>query len=684
MSFELSDLGYKIFYDRYALKDTHKDFYPGDQVLVITDKDSGQRELGYVVHNNNHVSANPADWNRYAVKIGDEIKDYHKDLVEKPIETPTEAAWRVANAVASVESSDSNTPFASDFRSEQERWANKFFGIMNDWKFIPAGRIWAAAGNPAPLTYFNCYVLPSPKDSRSGIVDTLKQMIEIMSRGGGVGINLSTLRPKKAIVRGVNGHSSGAVSWGGMYSYGTGLIEQGGSRRGALMLILDDWHPDILDFIDSKREAGKITNANISVGISDEFMEAVKNDESWDLIFPDTSSKHYDLEWDGDIKKWAENSLLREHYGIKIYKTVSARLLWRKIIESAWASAEPGIWFRGKSNRASNSWYYDELICTNPCGEMPLPAWGVCNLGSINLAKFVDKGEVDWQGLQDTIKIAVRFLDDAIDATPYFYDENEAQQKKERRIGLNTMGLAEMLIKLQLRYGSDESVDFINRLYELIARTAYIASWEIAQEKGSFPAFDHMKYLDSGYMKSMPEIVRGLISNGGIRNAVLLTQAPNGTTGTMVGTSTGIEPFFSFKWLRKSRLGVHEENMEIAQDWLQYHPGEPLPPYFTTAMQLSPEEHVKVQAAIQRWVDSAISKTVNCPGEYTTEQVAKVYELMYDLGCKGGTIYRDKSRSEQILMIPQGEECPECHKATLVNESGCETCSNCGYSLCKL
>lgn len=661
MAFPLTELGEKIFLDRYALKDMDRKLEVGDTVLVITDKDTGQREIGEVGY---RVGPN------INIKFEDRsTKNFHIDQCERPIETPADAAWRVANAVASAESPDNHII-----------WRNKFMDAMNDWKFIPAGRIWAGAGDPE-RTYFNCYVLPSPHDSRGGIIDTFRQMTEIMSRGGGVGINLSTLRPRKAIVRGVNGRSSGAVSWGGLYSYGTGLIEQGGSRRGALMLILEDWHPDILEFIDAKKEAGKITNANISVGISDEFMTAVANNDVWDLVFPDTSDPDYDYDWHGDIDEW-ENKLKRK---VIVYKTVKARELWNKIVESAWASAEPGIWFKGQSNRFSNSFYYPKgkLQGTNPCGEQPLPEWGVCNLGAINLSKFVKDGGVDWSDLGDTVATAIRFLDDVIDTTPYFYYENERQQKAERRIGLNTMGLADMLIQLGIRYGSDESITFIDDLYSFIARKAYSTSSDLAVEKGKFPLYKE-DILNSGYMRQLPEYLRLVIKRQGLRNVTLLTQAPNGTIGTMVGTSTGIEPFFSFKWFRKSRLGVHEENMEIAQEWLQNNPGKVLPEYFVTAMQLSPREHVQVQAAIQRWVDSAISKTVNCPNDYTIDQVAEVYELMYELGCKGGTIYRDNSRTEQVLIIPEGEECPTCHEKTLIKESGCETCSNCGYSVCKL
>jgi ribonucleoside-diphosphate reductase alpha chain len=294
-------------------------------------------------------------------------------------------------------------------------------------------------------------------------------------------------------------------------------------------------------------------------------------------------------------------------------------------------------------------------IVVHNCGEQGLPAWGVCNLGAINLAKFYDaaKHDVQWEELGQTVRYSVRFLDNVIDATPYFFDENRDQQGRERRVGLNTMGVAELMIRLGIRYGSDESVAWLDKLYEFIATHSYEASIGIAKEKGAFPAFDATQFNQSGFMQSMPAKIREEVAKHGIRNVTLLTQAPNGTIGTMVDTSTGIEPFFSWTYYRKSRLGLHEQNVPLAEEWLQAHPGQPLPDFFVTAMQLTPEEHVRVQAAIQRWVDSSISKTCNVPNNYSVEDVRKLYEFMYDSGCKGGTIYRDGSRDEQVLMLKE-------------------------------
>jgi ribonucleoside-diphosphate reductase alpha chain len=630
----LSELGEKIFLDRYAIKDAKKDtLVAGDTVVVCVNLKTGQREIGI---------AEEVDRETRQVKVrlrDGSIEERAIEHVDKPLETvPEQMFERIAKHIASVE----KTPEA------QAEWEGKFRELMDNWKYVPAGRIFTGAGTGQNLTYYNCYVIPSPKDSRGGIFETLGQMAEIMSRGGGVGINVSSLRPRYAYVKGVNGRSSGSVSWASLYSFVTGLIEQGGSRRGALMLILNVWHPDVIDFINAKREAGKITNANISVGVTDDFMKAVKENADWDLVFPDSSDPLYEAHWDGNMAKWKQ-------IGGKIikHKTVKAADIWDNIISSAWASAEPGVYFIDRANYFSNSWYFAPLPCTNPCGEQPLPAWGVCNLGHVNLARHLTSSgtEVDWNSLKATVQYAVRFQDNVIDATPYFFDENHKQQMSERRVGMGTIGLAEMLIKLGLRYGSPEAVAFIEKLYQFIAVTSYETSVELAREKGAFPQFIKDKFLESGFMKQMPDYIRDLVAKYGIRNVTILTQAPTGTVGTMVGTSTGIEPFFSWTYFRKSRLGVHEERIKLAQDWLDAHPGEQLPNYFTTAMELTPEEHVRVQAAVQHWTDSAISKTCNAPENYTIEETKKLYELMYDLGCKGGTIYRDGSRDEQILAV---------------------------------
>ncbi|PAD32042.1 adenosylcobalamin-dependent ribonucleoside-diphosphate reductase [Paenibacillus sp. 7523-1] len=642
LSHKLEGLSEKIFLDRYAWKDADPNHAKvGDVVLVLTKDDPKfpTKEVGEIVERQGQTV-------KVKTRSGETIQTEVEKLTLNIEKTPEEMWDRLARAMASVES----TP------EEQQKWQSKFRAVLDDWKLVPGGRIAAGAGASDELTLFNCYVIPSPQDSRGGIMKTLTEMTEIMARGGGVGINLSSLRPRRAVVKGVNGSSSGSVSWGGLFSYTTGLIEQGGSRRGALMLMMNDWHPDVMDFITVKQTMGQVTNANLSVCVSNAFMEAVKQDGDWELVFPDTNDPEYDNEWNGDLQQWKEAGHQVIHY-----RTVKARDIWRTIIESAWKSAEPGVVFMEYYNQMSNSWYFNPIICTNPCGEQGLPGWGVCNLSAINLSKFYDETshDVAWQELAETTRISARFLDNVIDATPYHFEENQKNQQRERRVGLGTMGLAELMIKLRIRYGSPESLEFLDKLYGFIAKEAYLASAEIAAEKGAFPAFEVEPYLQSGFMKNLvgtyPEVGEA-IRKQGIRNVTLITQAPTGSTGTMVGTSTGIEPYFAFKYFRQSRLGYDEQFVPIAQEWLDEHPGEELPDYYVTAMDLSAENHIRVQAAIQQWVDSSISKTANCPADFTVEDTAQLYELAFDLGCKGVTIYRDGSRDVQVLSTTKKEE----------------------------
>ena len=644
-SYQLEGLSEKIFLDRYAWKDADSNHAKvGDVVLVLTKDDPKfpTKEVGEIIERQGQLV-------QVRTRSGEIIETSVEKLTLNIEKTPEEMWSRLAKAMASVEST----------ADQRATWESKFRSVLEDWKLVPGGRIAAGAGASDELTLFNCYVIPSPQDSRGGIMKTLTEMTEIMARGGGVGINLSSLRPRRAVVKGVNGSSSGSVSWGGLFSYTTGLIEQGGSRRGALMLMMNDWHPDVLDFITVKQTMGQVTNANLSVCVSNAFMEAVKQDGDWDLVFPDTNDPDYDTEWNGDMQQWKAAG-----HSVVHYRTLKAREIWHTIIESAWKSAEPGVVFMEYYNQMSNSWYFNPIICTNPCAEQGLPAWGVCNLSAINLSKFYDETnhDVAWDELAETTRISARFLDNVIDATPYHFEENRLNQQRERRVGLGTMGLAELMIKLRIRYGSPESLEFLDKLYGFMAKEAYLASAEIAAEKGAFPAFEAEPYLQSGFMKNMvaryPEVGEA-IRKQGIRNVTLITQAPTGSTGTMVGTSTGIEPYFAFKYFRQSRLGYDEQFVPIAQEWLDEHPGEALPDYYVTAMDLSAENHIRVQAAIQQWVDSSISKTANCPADFTVEDTAELYELAFDLGCKGVTIYRDGSRDVQVLSTSKKEETQE-------------------------
>tara|TARA_Y100000310_G_scaffold332967_1_gene409568 strand:+ start:1837 stop:3987 length:2151 start_codon:yes stop_codon:yes gene_type:complete len=657
-STSFDELGRAVFLDRYSIKTKRDDIQKGDLVIAITKEDHKypKKDLGIV----KDIQTDKVTLHMITGLFSEDATQEFQTTIwkcDKPKESITDAYGRIANAVASMEK-----PELQNF------WKDKFYYHLSKKHIQPAGRIMTGANTNEDqrytknLTLYNCYVIPCPKDSRQGIIgETLYQMTEIMSRGGGVGISLSSLRPRYAYVRGVHGKSSGSVSWGGLFSYGTALIEQGGSRRGALMLMQADWHPDIEEFINAKRTKGMIENANISVMVSDKFMNALKNDANWDLIYPDYESMEksiYDNEWEGDIDAWQAKG-----YPVKVYKTVRASELWDQITKSAHASAEPGIVFMERYNKESNSHYFNKVICTNPCGEQGLPAWGVCNLGHLYLASFLkeigkdEEGPLfafDWDALRDAARTLGRFLDNVIDLTPYHFKENEVNQKGERRIGGGTLGLGELLIKMRLKYGAPEAISFIDEVYKVICFEMYKTSALLAKEKGAFPKCESEKLLQSGFTQKLPEEIKQSIRENGLRNVTLITQAPTGTVGTMLGTSTGIEPYYAFEFFRQSRLGFHKVDIPLAQ---QYKKEDgTLPDYFTTAMAMTPMDHIRVQAAVQKWTDSSISKTANAPENFTIEETKELYEQAYDLGCKGVTIYRDNSRSEQVLSIDEKTE----------------------------
>ncbi|MDQ0256272.1 adenosylcobalamin-dependent ribonucleoside-diphosphate reductase [Evansella vedderi] len=489
-----------------------------------------------------------------------------------------------------------------------------------------------------------------------------------------------------------------------------------------------------------------LTGANISVCITKDFMEAVENDTEYALRFPDVENYNeaemeaYNREWHeyGDVREWEALG-----FGVRTYRKIKAKELWNLINICATYSAEPGIFFIDNANEMTNAKAYDQkVVATNPCGEQPLAPFSVCNLAAVNLAEMANKEDntVDYEKLKQTVATGVRMQDNVIDATPYFLEENTKQAKGERRVGLGVMGLHDLLIYTETVYGSEKGNELVDKIFETIATTAYRTSIELAKEKGSFPFLvgnneqetQHlrMKYINTGYMKKMPEDIRQGILKYGIRNSHLLTVAPTGSTGTMVGVSTGLEPYFSFSYFRSGRLGKFiEVKAQILQEYLDRHPeADPnnLPEWFVSSMDLSPEAHADVQCVIQRWVDSSLSKTVNAPRGYTVDQVKKVYERLYKGGAKGGTVYVDGSRDSQVLTLKAeendmyavelagdpaedtknskksvvlletisdvrstsvtygsevGDTCPVCRKGTVEDIGGCNTCTNCSAQL---
>lgn len=554
-----------------------------------------------------------------------------KDKAGDPLETAPEEMWRrVAKGIAGQEKT----------KALRKEWEKKFHNVLKDFKFVPGGRILSGAGTDFDVTYFNCFVIPSPHDSRGGILEALNQLVEIQARSGGVGLNLSSLRPRGARVRTVNGFSSGPITWAGLFSYAThDVVQQGGSRRGATMLMLWDWHPDIEEFITVKEDLTKIHGANLSVCVSDAFMDAVKKNGNWDLVFPDLDDPMYDEKWDGDIENWKQMG-----GKVNVHKTLKARKLWDLICTAAWKSAEPGLHFLERSNKRSNTWYFERLVATNPCGEQPLGPWAVCNLGAMNLSAYVKRGAFNYNAFSKDVKIAMRFLDNVIDDTFYFFDENEKSAKDIRRTGLGIMGLADALIKMKIRYGSDESIPVVRKMFKTLRDSAYEASAEIAAEKGAFPKYERDKYSQGWHIQNLPKKIQNLIAKNGIRNGVLLTVAPTGTTSVLAGASSGIEPVYEFEYKQTWRGGQDMVYHPLYKKWKEKHPKADRPEYFAGANDLTPEDHVKIQAVAQEFIDSSISKTVNAPNDHTVDDVKKLYEMAYDVGLKGITYMRDGSR----------------------------------------
>lgn len=574
---------------------------------------------------------------RYALKDKDGALTEHT-----PEETWKRVAWGIAQ---------------NEKVKDRKKWEKAFYGVMEDFKFVPGGRILSGAGTNYQVTYFNCFVIPSPKDSREGILDSLKQLVEIQSRSGGVGLNLSSLRPRGARVHKVNGTSSGPVTWAGLFSYAThDVVQQGGSRRGATMLMLWDWHPDIEEFITVKQDLSKINGANLSVCVSDAFMEAVKKDADWDLMYPDIEDPDYDRMWNGEIDLWKKLGKK-----VKVYKTVKARYLWDLICTAAWQSAEPGLHFMERSNKRSNTWYFERLVATNPCGEQPLGPWAVCNLGAMNLSAYVKgadlegnkAGTFDFESFGRDVKVAMRLLDNVIDQTYYFFKENEQIAKEIRRTGLGIMGLGDALIKMQLPYGSEESLPVIHKIFATLRDNAYDASSDIAKEKGAFPKFNRAKYMKGYHIQNLPKKLQQKIAKQGIRNAVLLTIAPTGTTSLVSGVSSGVEPVYEFSFLRRWRGGEEMVYHPLFDQWRKAHPEEARPNYFVSANDLTPLEHIRVQAVAQEYIDSSISKTVNAPTTHTVEDVKNLYMAAYDYGLKGVTYMRDGSRQGVLERVEE-------------------------------
>ena len=563
---------------------------------------------------------------RFAAPIAEQIWDMKyrfKSAQGTPVDVTIEDTWRrIATDLSQVE----QTP---------EIWAEKFYAALEDFKFLPAGRITAGAGTARKVTLFNCFVMGTIPDDMAGIFDMLREAALTMQQGGGIGYDFSTIRPSGADVKGVAADASGPLSFMDVWDAMCRTIMSAGSRRGAMMATLRCDHPDIEDFINAKSDAARLRMFNVSVLISDAFMAAVQNGDSWDLQF------------DG-----------------KVYQTVDARGLWDKIMRSTYDYAEPGVIFIDRINQSNNLRYCETIAATNPCGEQPLPPYGACLLGSINLSRLVTTpfetgAEIDSAALTDLVATAVRMMDNVVDTSRFPLEAQAQEARNKRRIGLGVTGLADALLMVGLRYGSDAGAAQTEAWLHAIARAAYLASVDLAKEKGAFPLFDAEPYLESGTMQLMDEDVRDAIRRDGIRNALLTSIAPTGTISLYAGNvSSGIEPVFAYSYrrkvLQKDGSRTEEEVVDYAvQMWRDKFGDVALPDYFVNAQNLAPADHVKMQAAAQKWVDSSISKTINCPEDIDFETFKDVYLQAYTLGCKGCTTYRPNAVTGSVLSVSE-------------------------------
>ncbi len=543
-----------------------------------------------------------------------------------PVDETVEASWqRVAKAVAQAEKPN-----------ERARWAREFEGLLQDYRFLPAGRILSGAGTARTVTLFNCFVMGRIEDSLAGIFDALKEAALTMQQGGGVGMDFSTIRPKGAAVKGVGADASGPLSFMDVWDAMCRTIMSAGSRRGAMMGTLRCDHPDIEDFIAAKADAKRLRMFNLSVLVTDDFMQAVKADADWPLVF-----------------------------GGQTYRTISARALWDRIMRSTYDYAEPGVIFIDRINTLNNLSYCETILSCNPCGEQPLPPYGACLLGSINLAAlvidpFTEQARIDEAQLQHLVPLAVRFMDNVVDVSNYPLPEQRREALAKRRIGLGITGLADALTMCGLRYGTPEAAEAAKDWMARIERHAYLASAAIAAEKGAFPLYDADAYLAGGHVKGLDADIKAVIARSGIRNALLTSIAPTGTISLFAGNvSSGIEPIFSVAYDRKVLQPNGERITQKVEDyaarvWRGLKGGDAaLPQSFVTANDLTPHEHLVMQAAIQPHIDSSISKTINCPPDLPFEDFKAVYLEAYDQGLKGCTTFRPNDVTGSVLSVSE-------------------------------
>ena len=612
------------------------------------------------------------------------LKDEAGNLVEKNI---LDTFRRVAKAVASKE-------------KDPKKWEKKFFDIMANRLFCPAGRILAHSGTHYSQL-LNCFVLPFKDDSLESIMETARNTAIVQKFGGGTGFSYSTLRPSGSYIKGVNGRSCGVLGFIDMMSVISGVIEQGGSRRGANLGLLDISHPDVWDFVsyktdhnwdrmldfmdvrDEERWAAfkfenlyKLQMYNISIGVNDSFFEALKKDAVWPLMWKDKewelykvlfrrhnkktgtySDRNFEVTADCNetaiwkIKKKVPYPTSADIFEVISRRKIKASELWDRICYNAWADGCPGIINMSTARRMHNLEYAHPIEATNPCGEQPLPAYDSCNLGSLILPSFfkLKDGTVDYDLLKDTVSTAIRFLDNVLDNCEYPIPEIKKMSSRGRRIGLGTMGIHDLLINMKFGYDAEDGRTMTEKILVFIRDEAYRTSIDLAKEKGAFPDFKKEKFMESGFVKTLPEDIKKSLEENGIRSSTLLSQAPTGTIGTLYNTSTGCEPWFAFAFLRNTRLGSYEDGCPAFIKWRTENPEKEKPVYFKTAQEITPDDHIKMMVLFSRYVDSAVSKTINLPNLASVEDVKKAFVTAMENGVKGMTVFRDGSKEGVLI-----------------------------------
>lgn len=591
--------------------------------------------------------------------IWDRNYRYHNQgqIIDKAIED----TWkRIAASVAAREP------------DKPDAWQQQFYDHIKGFRFLPGGRIQAGCGTAHKVTLFNCFVMGTIEDSMDGIFNALKEGALTMQLGGGVGYDFSTLRPAGMPARVTGRVASGPVSFMHTWDAMCKTILSSGNRRGAMMATLRCDHPDIETFIEAKKDKTALRNFNLSVLVTDAFMAAVNQRQDWQLVFPVADPHKVSHGASIVYRTWPGRI---GDVPCVVVKTVSAYDLWEKIIRASYDYAEPGVLFIDHINRENNLYYRETISATNPCGEIPLPPYGACNLGSINLTQYVENPftsqcRFNTDGFIETVKIAVRILDNVIDLSEYPLQAQKEQAHGSRRIGLGITGLADALTMLNINYGDSQSLQWTKDVMQSLCYNAYSASIELSKERDPFPYFESEKYLQGTFVKSLPEEIRKGIEQHGIRNSHLIAIAPTGTISLLANNvSSGIEPIFNLSYERTvlnedGSSSVYTLTDYAYQLWQSMHDSTtPVPDMFITAHQLPPEKHIEMQALIQHYVDNAVSKTINIPQDYSYEEFESVYRLAYEKGLKGCTTFRPNPVTGEIL---------SSHPHNLISRSCCE------------